>query len=302
MLTENPHCQQLPLILDNKPLSRHCYPVSAIKNVDNDKVSNSLTGTSTMFFKLTRITVLTAGLLVALLPPSAAQNLDAAAIIKAAMDQWRGTTSHSTMTMTIHRPDWQRSMTMEAWTAGEKKSLVRVLEPKKDAGNGTLLIDNSMWTFSPKVNRVIKIPSSMMNQSWMGSDFSNKDIARSADIIDQYKHTLIDTQSSEGHKVYVIQSVPKEAAPVVWGKLNYWVRQADYLPARVSYFDEDGTLIRHLDYGGYQKMNGRKIPTVWTMHNVSNPGRHTEIRLVNMKYDIDIPDRIFSFRELESRR
>ena len=91
--------------------------------------------------------------------------------------------------MTIHRPDWQRTMTMVAWTLGEKKSLVRVAAPKQDAGNGTLLIDKQMWTFSPKINRIVKIPSSMMNQSWMGSDFSNKDIARADDIVHQYTHT-----------------------------------------------------------------------------------------------------------------
>ena len=93
---------------------------------------------------------------------------NAQAIIKAAMDHWRGLSSYSVMSMTIHRPDWERTMTMRSWTLGEKQSLVRVTEPKKDAGNGTLLLDKKMWTFSPNVNRVIRIPSSMMNQSWMG--------------------------------------------------------------------------------------------------------------------------------------
>ena len=78
------------------------------------------------------------------------------------------------MTMTIHRPDWERSMSMRAWTEGDDRSLVRVTAPARDRGNGTLMDDNRMWSFSPRVNRVIKVPSSMMNQSWMGSDFSNK--------------------------------------------------------------------------------------------------------------------------------
>jgi len=139
--------------------------------------------------------------LLVIIPPCLAETLDAAAIVKAAIKHWRGTSSYSVMTMTIHRPDWERTMTMEGWTQGDKKSIIRVLEPKKDAGNGTLLNDNIMWTYSPKVNRVIKIPSSMMNQSWMGSDFSNKDIARSSDIVDQYHHKLIDTQNSEVKRI-----------------------------------------------------------------------------------------------------
>lgn len=87
-------------------------------------------------------------------------------LIQQAMDHWRGLSSYSEMTMTIHRPDWERSMSMRSWTKGDKTSLVRVTKPKKDAGNGTLTKDNNMWTFAPKVNRIIKVPSSMMSQSW----------------------------------------------------------------------------------------------------------------------------------------
>ena len=104
---------------------------------------------------------------------AAAQEIDAADIIRKLMDNYRGLTSYSEMTMIIHRTDWERSMTMRAWTEGEKHTLVRVVEPKKDAGNGTLSVDGNMWTYTPKINRVIKIPSSMMSQSWMGSVFTN---------------------------------------------------------------------------------------------------------------------------------
>jgi len=72
------------------------------------------------------------------------QELTAADIIRKAMDHFRGLTSYSQMTMTIHRPDWERSMTMRAWTEGDKRTLVRVVEPKKDAGNGTLSVDGNM--------------------------------------------------------------------------------------------------------------------------------------------------------------
>ena len=195
---------------------------------------------------------------VCLVPPCSAKEIDAATIIKAAMDQWRGTTSHSTMSMTIHRPDWERTMTMEAWTAGEKKSLVRVLKPKKDADNGTLLLDKKMWTFSPKINRVIKIPSSMMSQNWMGSDFSNKDVARSADIIDQYTHNLINTENSEGHKVYVIRSVPKEDSPVVWGKEVLHIRD-DYVMLEHTFYDQDMEPIKRMQTLQVGMMGGRMV-------------------------------------------
>ena len=91
-----------------------------------------------------------------------AEERDGKTIVRDAINHWRGLSSYTEMTMVIHRPDWERSMTMQAWTKGDDRSLVRVVEPKKDRGNGTLTDDNSMWSYSPKINRVIKVPSSMM--------------------------------------------------------------------------------------------------------------------------------------------
>ena len=236
-----------------------------------------------------------------LILPCSAETINAAAVIKAAMDQWRGTTSYSTMSMTIHRPDWERTMIMDAWTAGEKKSLVRVLEPKKDAGNGSLLIDNNMWTFSPKVNRVIKIPSSMMNQSWMGSDFSNKDVARSADIINQYIHSLINTEFSDGHKVYTIQSIPKEDAPIVWGKEVLRIRD-DYVMLEHTFYDQDMKVIKRMLTSKVGMMGGRMVAIHERMAKVETPDEYTEITILNAKFDITVPDSMFTLSNLRNPR
>jgi len=233
--------------------------------------------------------------------PSFAQAVDAAGIIKAAINHWRGTSSYFVMTMTIHRPDWERTMTMEGWTQGDKKSIVRVLKPKKDAGNGTLLMDNIMWTYSPKVNRVIKIPSSMMNQGWMGSDFSNKDIARSSDIVDQYHHTLIDTQTSEGHKIYVIQSIPKEDAPVVWGKEVLRVRD-DHVLLEHAFYDQDMKLVKRVTALKVGNMGGREVAIQERMSKIESKDQYTEITMNSAKFDIKVPDSTFTLSNLRNPR
>jgi outer membrane lipoprotein-sorting protein len=238
---------------------------------------------------------------VCLAPLCSAKEIDAATIIKAAMDQWRGTTSHSTMSMTIHRPDWERTMTMEAWTAGEKKSLIRVLKPKKDVGNGTLLLDKKMWTFSPKINRVIKIPSSMMSQNWMGSDFSNKDVARSADIIDQYTHNLINTENSEGHKVYVIQSVPKEDSPVVWGKEVLRIRD-DYVMLEHTFYDQDMKPIKRMQTLQVGMMGGRMVAIQERMAKLETPNEYTEINIISAVFNIKVSDSTFTLSNLRNPR
>ena len=138
--------------------------------------------------------------LVLLVPLTAqAAGEDAKAIVKAAIDYWRDVSSYTVARMTIHRPDWERTVSMRIWTRGEKESLVRVTAPAKDAGNGTLLIKKEMWSYNPKINRVIKIPSSLMTQNWMGSDFSNNDLAKADDLITQYTHKLLQTTHHDGH-------------------------------------------------------------------------------------------------------
>jgi outer membrane lipoprotein-sorting protein len=226
---------------------------------------------------------------------------DATALVRAAVDHWRGMSSYSEMSMVIHRPDWERSMTMRAWTKGDKKSLVRVIEPKKDRGNGTLTDDNDMWTFSPKVNRVIKIPSSMMGQSWMGSDFSNKDVARADDIVDQYDHTLLGTQKTDGGTVYEIRSVPHEHAAVVWGREELRVRD-DHVLLEHRFYDQDGVLVKTLKTLQIEEMGGRTIARRQRMIKSDAPEEWTEIEVLSVKYEIDIPDSVFTLSNLRNPR
>ena len=201
--------------------------------------------------------VIATGLLVALATQSLYAN-EAQDIVRAAINYWRGTSSVGEMTMTIHRPDWERSMSMRAWTQGADRSLVRVTAPKKDKGNGTLIDDNNMWSYSPKINRVIKVPSSMMGQSWMGSDFSNKDISRVDDIIDQYEHRILGEEEQDGHTVYQIESIPHEDAAVVWGKELLDIRDDNVL-VNHSFYDQDGELVKVLVSLEIGDMGGRVV-------------------------------------------
>jgi len=226
---------------------------------------------------------------------------DAKDIVRAAVDHWRGLSSYTVMSMVIHRPDWERSMTMQAWTKGDKKSLVRVIEPKKDRGNGTLTDDNNMWTFSPKVNRVIKIPSSMMGQSWMGSDFSNKDVARADDIIDQYDHSLLGTGEADGMTVYEIRAVPHEQAAVVWGREELLIRD-DHVVLEHRFYDQDGELVKALKTLEIEEMGGRTIASRQRMARADAPEEWTEIAVNSVEYEIDIRDSVFTLSNLRNPR
>jgi outer membrane lipoprotein-sorting protein len=222
-------------------------------------------------------------------------------LIQSAMDHYRGLSSYSEMTMTIHRPDWQRSMSMRSWTKGEKTTLVRVTEPKKDAGNGTLTKDNNMWTYAPKVNRIIKVPSSMMNQSWMGSDFSNKDISKSTDIIDQYDHKLLQTREEDGHKIYVIESIPHEDAAVVWGKEVLTVRD-DYVLIEQQFWDQDNILVKSMKTLEIKELGGRTVASIIRMSKQDEPEEWTQMSVQDIHFDQDHPDSLFTLSSLRNPR
>ena len=245
---------------------------------------------------------ITALLLLLLLSfPAHTQDLTARDLVQKAMDHWRGLTSYGESTMTIHRPDWERSMSMKSWSKGDKISLVRVTAPAKDAGNGTLLNDSNMWTYTPKINRVIKVPSSMMSQSWMGSDFSNKDIAKSTDIIDQYDHELTAQEEIGGHIHYTVTSIPHEDAAVVWGKEVLVVRD-DWVLIEQQFWDQDGVLVKKMESLEIEEMGGRAVAKVLRMGKVDTPDEWTQLTTDVIEFDVEIPDSMFTLSNLRNPR
>ena len=226
---------------------------------------------------------------------------DAKELVRAAMDHWRGINSYSEITMTIHRPDWERSMSMRAWSEGDKLSLVRVTGPKKDAGNGTLLKDNDMWSYSPKINRIIKIPSSMMSQGWMGSDFSNKDISKSTDILDQYDHKLTAEEKVNGHTVYTIEAIPHEDAAIVWGKEVLKIRD-DFVLLEEQFWDQDGELVKVMRASDIAEMGGRSVARVLRMGKLETQDEWTEMTVSAIEFDLELPAGIFTLSNLRNPR
>ena len=226
---------------------------------------------------------------------------DAADIIRQAWEYMRGQSSSGEMRMTIHRPDWERTMAMKSWSEGTDLSLVRVTQPRKDAGNATLIDGREMWSFSPKINRIIKIPSSMMSQSWMGSDFSNRDISRSAEIVDQYTHELLSSELRDGVTVYVIESVPFEDSSIVWGKEVVTIRD-DHVLLRHEFYDQAGELVKVMETLEVKEMGGRHTASRQRMGDVESPDEWTEIEVLSVEYDIELSRSIFTLSNLRNPR
>jgi outer membrane lipoprotein-sorting protein len=239
--------------------------------------------------------------LLGLAAASAAAGPDPEILLRRAFDNYRAGSSEATVSMTIHRPDWERSMEMRAWTRGDDDALVRFLAPPKDAGNATLKLQSDTWVYDPKLNQVIKLPASMMAQSWMGSDFSYNDLSKSEDILTQYTHRIAATGEDGGHTVWTIECIPKTGAPVVWGKVVLKLRDDDVVTEE-TFFDQDMKPARRMTTDKIGPLAGRSYPVEMTMHPLDTPGAWTRIDTEDGKFDIPVPDYLFTLSNLQNPR
>jgi outer membrane lipoprotein-sorting protein len=232
-------------------------------------------------------------------PALADPNADA--LLKQAFDNYRASTSRASVQMTIHRPDWQRQLAMKTWTRGQNDALVRFTAPAIDAGNATLKLGLDTWVFNPKLNQVIKLPPSMMAQSWMGSDFSYNDLAKSEDILTDYTHRILGADSEAGHRVTTIEAVPRPGAPVVWGKIDIKLRDDDVVTEEI-FFDQDMKPARTMTTEKIGPIGGRQYPLVMTMHPEDSPGQWTRVETLAAQFNTPTPDYLFTLSNLQNPR
>lgn len=232
---------------------------------------------------------------------SPAAQADAEEIVRAAIDNWRGASSYVAQTMTIHRPDFERESSMVSITRGEKDALVRFTAPARDAGNATLKLDRDMWVFTPRLNQVIKLPASMMAQSWMGSDFSYDDLAKTDQLLVNYDLSLTGTEQVGDHKVYTINAAPHPDAPVVWGHEVLRVRD-DYAFLGHAYYDQAGALVRRMVGENIASLDGHPYPFELRMVDAEEDDHWTLIVTESGRFGVDPPDYLFTLSNLRNPR
>ena len=226
----------------------------------------------------------------------------AAEIVRKSDELTRGDTQSGTYRMVVVRPDWERTMVFEYWSEGTEKAFIRVKEPVKERGVSFLKIEREMWQYVPRINRVIKIPPSMMLQSWMGSDFTNDDLVKESSVVEDYEHTLLGREALDDGEAYKIELIPKPEAPVAWDRMLYWVRVEDYVPLRAEFFNERGERVRTMIYSDIQEMGGRIIPVRFELVEEKKPGRKTIMVLDDVVFDKPISRSVFTQANLRRTR
>lgn len=214
----------------------------------------------------------------------------------------RGDSSYGVAEMSIVTRRWRRTKTFEIWSEGTERALIRILNPKKEEGVATLRSGSDMWNYLPKIDRTIRIPTSMMMASWMGSHFTNDDLVKESSLIRDYDVAIMYEGEREGVAVYEFTLTPLPDAPVVWGRLEYQVRKNDLMPVWARYYDEDGELKRTLVFSNFRILGGRLVPTEMRFMPQNKPEEHTQITYRELKFDIRLPKDLFSLASLRKRQ
>ena len=230
---------------------------------------------------------------------SVEKTLNAQEIIRRSDTLLRRPESYAEITMRIKRPEWTRTLTLEAWTQGSSNSLMRVLSPKKEKDVTFLKRGREAWQYIPSVDRIIKIPPSMMLQSWMGSDFTNDDIVRTDSLVVDYTHRIASEPEQNGIAYWLIESSPKPNAAVVWGKIELKIRKQNFVADRVDFFDEDGERMKYYQAFDIKRIENMDVATRLTMYNLSKPGYSTSLTYNELTFHPDVRPSTFSVHHLK---
>jgi outer membrane lipoprotein-sorting protein len=219
---------------------------------------------------------------------------DLAALLAKVDDNARGGSSHATVTMEVKTRRYARTLTMESWSEGTDKSLIRILSPARDAGVSTLLVGDNLWNYLPRVGRTMKVPSAMMSGSWMGSHFSNDDLVHETRLSEDFSFALAPEQPAEGH---TIRCTPKPDTPVVWGHIDVTVRP-DGVPLEQAFYDEGGRRVRTMAFGDIQTVGGTAMALEIRVTVADKPEEFTRVRFERLEVDVDFDDSLFTLQAL----
>lgn len=222
------------------------------------------------------------------------QSVDVKELVRKAENRLKGKSSIATMKITIVRPKYTRDMTMKSWSKGDDYSLMYIMTPARDKGTTYLKRKKEIWYYLPSVERNIKMPPSMMSQSWMGTDMSNDDLVRRTSMVDDFSQKLLGSETIDGRDCYKVQLIPKESAEVIWGKIEIWVDKKLFNIMKQKTYDEDMELVHTMNSSAVKNMGGKEIPSKMEIIPADKPNQKTVMAYLSLQFDVDIPDHYFT--------
>lgn len=245
---------------------------------------------------------LTLTALILMVAPSYAISQDPVEILDRMEYNMRGDASYAEMSMETVRPRYTREISMRSWSLGDDFAMIYVTAPAREEGTAFLKRGNEMWNYQPRIDRTVKMPPSMMSQSWMGSDFTNEDLVSGTSTVEDYDHQLLGTETVDGHECYKIELIPHPENPIVYEKVIYFVSREYYLPVKVENYDEYDDLVNTIHFREIREFDGRDFPAVMEMVPEDEDNRKTVITTHDAEFGIDISEDFFTIENLTEIR
>ncbi len=236
------------------------------------------------------------------LSASAGQGQDPAEIIERMESVMRGDSQYAEMTMRIVRPRYEREVSLRSWLLGRNHSLILITAPARDEGTAFLMRESDIWNYDPRIDRTTRLPSSMMAQSWMGSDFTNDDLVRDSDPVKDFEHELLRIEEYDGLDAYVIKMIPRPDTPIVWGKVKVWIAVGEYTQLRIENYDQRDGLVNTMKLDRIEQFGERRVPTRITVIPADKDDERTVLDFQHIEFDIDLDESFFSRANMQRLR
>ena len=207
-------------------------------------------------------------------------------------DLYRSTSSHAVMRMTVVRERGTRTLELESWSRGDDEALVVIRAPAREAGTATLRTADGLWNYAPRADRLIRIPSGLLSESWMGSHFTNDDLMRETSYLDDYAARL-DRAEREGRSYLRATLTPRPDAPVVYTRLVFLIEPEEWVPVRAEYHDGE-RVVRVMTFEDVRTVAGRRIPMRMVLRPADRPGEETVVEYLELELNVPVDASLFT--------
>ncbi|MFN8058125.1 MAG: outer membrane lipoprotein-sorting protein [Vicinamibacterales bacterium] len=224
---------------------------------------------------------------------------DVDALLAKIDDLYRSTSSIARIELEAVTPRTTRSLRVKAWTRGDDHVLVVIESPPREAGTATLKVGENLWNYLPRIARTIRVPPAMMLGSWMGTDFTNDDLVKESSMRKDFV-ARVDRASLDPPGWWLTLDV-KPGVVGRWATIELLV-SSDDLPIEERHYDRKGRLARTMRFDDVRMLGGRRLPTHLVMTPTEPVGQRTEMRYIEIEFDVPIAEDTFSLSRLENRK
>ncbi len=234
----------------------------------------------------------------ALAPPAGAQEKLTAVEILGKMDARINAHDDQEMDVTLSVIDTdgsEKSYDFNIMQMGNDKRLIRFQSGELKNMSILTMNQDQVYVYLPGYKKVRRVASHNMNQSFVGSDFTNADMAAASFPV-LYNSTI---EKEDGDHWY-LKLVPKQPEESAYGHLIMKIGKKDYLQWQTDYYNPKGEHIKQFKASKPHKFPG--VQDEWHTHiEISDPrtGHRTVMEVNSLQLNQGLKKKIFTTRYLQ---